>query len=103
METLTKEHASNFTLTNKAFADSSQTCKETTEKVAKLISDAQTFMGNFQTYFESNTAKANEVISSLGIYVHTKKDALDKVHIGIQSNNVEFHTSISSKIKKNYK
>lgn len=100
LETLTKEHASNLSITNKHIADSTQTCKEMAKKVAKLISDAQTFICNFHTSYESNTAKANPLISSLGTSLQTKKDALEKARIGIQSDNTEFHTSISSKIDK---
>lgn len=79
-ETLTKEQASDLALTNKVVADSAQTCKETTEKVAILISNAQAFLGNFQTSFQSNIAKVNQVISNHGTSLHTEKDAPALTH-----------------------
>ena len=47
-----------------------------------------------------NTAKENAVVTSLGTIFRTEKDALEKVCTGIQSDNTEFHTSISSEIAK---
>ena len=91
-----KKYAANLEKANKVVADSSTVCKDTTEKVEKLISDAQTFMGTFQTSFEVNMAKKNQVISSLGTTLHIEKDALEKDCTCIQSDNAEFDTSISS-------
>lgn len=50
--------------------------------------------------FETNTAKANAVIISLGNTLRTEKDALENVHTSNQSDNSELNTSISSKIEK---
>ncbi|CAI9265644.1 unnamed protein product [Lactuca saligna] len=44
LETLTKEHIANLDKTNKAVDDSASVCKETTEKVDKLIFDVRSFM-----------------------------------------------------------
>ena len=43
---------------------------------------------------------ANEVISSLGSTIFTKKDALEKGRTGTQSNNSKINPSITSKIEK---
>ena len=76
LETLTKEHSTNLERMNKAVDDSTSVYNKTNKKVDKLISDAQVFMEQFQSAFESNTAKANEVISSLGSTLKTEKAKL---------------------------
>ena len=48
---MTKVHATNLAKTNKAIKDSQNTCKDTTEKVEELLSDVQTFMGDFKNFF----------------------------------------------------
>ncbi|CAI9263909.1 unnamed protein product [Lactuca saligna] len=55
---------------------------------------------NPKTSFESNTTKANAVITSLGSTLRTEKDALEQVLTSIQSTNTEFQSSLSSKIEK---
>ena len=71
-----------------------------TEKVEKLLFDVQTFMGDFKTSFESNTATTNRVISILGSSLQTEKEALKKIGTELQADNSKFQTSISSKIEK---
>ncbi|CAI9278655.1 unnamed protein product [Lactuca saligna] len=100
LETLTKEHAANLTLTNKAVADSEKTCKDTTGKVDKLLSDIKNFMVDFCTSSECNTASTNTTINNYVSTIQSKKVALTKIHSEIQTNNSEFQTSISSKIEK---
>ncbi|CAI9282331.1 unnamed protein product [Lactuca saligna] len=78
LETTMKKHAANLEKAKKV-VDSSTVCKDTTKKVEKLIYDAQMFMGTFQTSFEVNMPKENQVISSLGTTLHIEKDALEKV------------------------
>ncbi|XP_052620855.1 uncharacterized protein LOC128126781 [Lactuca sativa] len=75
-------------------------CKETTEKVNKLITNSRSFMSTFQSSFESNTVKATEVISSLRSTLRIEKAKLEEVHIGLQVDTSELNTSISSKIQK---
>ncbi|CAI9303030.1 unnamed protein product [Lactuca saligna] len=60
LETLTKEHSTNLEKMNKVVDNSATVCNKTTKKVNKLISDATTFMNNFQTSFELNTTKATK-------------------------------------------
>ncbi|CAI9303284.1 unnamed protein product [Lactuca saligna] len=55
---------------------------------------------NFQSSLESNTVKANEVISSLGSTLKTEKAKLQDVSFGLKSNHDEFQSSISLKITK---
>lgn len=81
----------NLEKANKAVEDSAKTCKEATEKVDKLITHAQAFMSTFQSSFKSNIAKANEAISCLSVSLHTKNEALEKVHTGIKSDNFELN------------
>lgn len=100
LQTMMKDHATNLEQVKKVVADSSTVCKDTTEKVDKLVSNVQTFMGNFQTSFEANTAKANKVITSLGTTLRSKKAAIENIHIGNQTDNTEFQSSISAKIEK---
>lgn len=57
-------------------------------------------MGNFQTSFESNTTKANHVISNLGTTLHYEKTALEKLRTCMRTDYTEFQLSISSKITK---
>ncbi|CAI9288313.1 unnamed protein product [Lactuca saligna] len=57
-------------------------------------------MENFQSLFESNIAKANEVISSLGSTLKMEKAKLKQAHSGLEKDNVELNSSISSKIMK---
>ncbi|CAI9292758.1 unnamed protein product [Lactuca saligna] len=57
-------------------------------------------MRKFQSLFESSIVKVNEVISSLGSTLRTKKVKLKEVRIGLQNENVELNYSISSKISK---
>ncbi|XP_023762192.1 cell wall protein DAN4-like [Lactuca sativa] len=99
-ETLTKEHFANLDKTNQAIENSASVCKETTEKVDKLLSDVKTFMVDYQTSLESNTTKANQVISNLRTTLHNEKAALEKVRTGLQTDNTKFQTSITSKIEK---
>ncbi|CAI9302917.1 unnamed protein product [Lactuca saligna] len=47
LETLTKEHTTNPEKTNQIVDASASICKETTEKVDKLINDARSFMTTF--------------------------------------------------------
>ncbi|CAI9285847.1 unnamed protein product [Lactuca saligna] len=100
LETLNKEHTANLDKTNKVVDESANFCKETTQKVDKQISDARSFMSTFQNSFETNTAKANAMITSLGSTLRTEKDHIENVCTGIKTNNTEFHSSISSKIDK---
>ena len=55
-------------------------------------------MDKFQTSFDSNTAKANEVISGLGSTLKTEKAKLEAIRTGIQNDNVDLNSPISSKI-----
>lgn len=66
LEIMTKEHAVNLEKENKAIEDSSTIWQEMIEKVNKLVSNIQIFMGKFQTSFETKTANENQVISGLG-------------------------------------
>ena len=52
-------------MTNHTVDASALVCKETTEKVNKLITDARSFMSTFEASFEYNMTKSNEAISSL--------------------------------------
>ncbi|CAI9291697.1 unnamed protein product [Lactuca saligna] len=100
LETLMNEHSANLEKTNKAVNSSASVCIQTTEKVDKLITDTCEFMEKFQSSLESNTTKANEVISYMGSTLKTEKAKLLKVHTGLQSDHVEFNSSISLKITK---
>ncbi|CAI9263391.1 unnamed protein product [Lactuca saligna] len=73
LETLTKEYSANLEKMNKVVDASTIVCNNTTEKFDKLITDAQVFIEKFKRSFESNIAKANEVISSVGSTLKTKK------------------------------
>ncbi|CAI9289761.1 unnamed protein product [Lactuca saligna] len=53
-----------------------------------------------QSLFESNTAKANEVISSLGSSLKTEKVKLQEVHTSPKSNHAELKSSISSQLSR---
>ncbi|CAI9270985.1 unnamed protein product [Lactuca saligna] len=68
-----KEHSTNIDKMNKAVDDSASICNNTAEKVDKLITNSMSFMEKIQSSFESNTAKANKVISSLGSTLKTEK------------------------------
>lgn len=57
-------------------------------------------MEKFQSSFESNTVKDNEVISSLGSTLKTKKVKLQVVRTGLKTEHAEFNSSISLKITK---
>ncbi|CAI9281328.1 unnamed protein product [Lactuca saligna] len=85
---------------NKVVDASGSVCNSTTKKVNKLITDARVFMEKFQSSFESNTAKANEVISSLGSTLKIEKVKLQEVHTGLKTDHAEFNSSISSMISK---
>ncbi|CAI9260277.1 unnamed protein product [Lactuca saligna] len=76
LETLTKEHSANLEKMNKA--------------VDLFVYSS----------FESNTAKTNEVISSLGSTLKTEKEKLEVVCTSLQTDYVEFNSSIISKIIK---
>ncbi|CAI9298424.1 unnamed protein product [Lactuca saligna] len=75
-------------------------CKQVTEKVKKLFSGAQTFISTIQTSAESNTSKANEVVMGLNNTLQNEKEALVQFHTGLQTDNTDFQTSISTKIVK---
>ncbi|CAI9294098.1 unnamed protein product [Lactuca saligna] len=83
IETLSKEHVVILTKSNKDVEDSKKTCKDTTEKVEKLLSEVTTFMGTFQSSFESNTTNVNKLISSLVATLHTEKASLEKLDFPI--------------------
>ena len=85
---------------NKAVDASVTICNETTENVDNLISNATSFMNNFQTSFESNTTKANEVIANLDSSLKVARAKLQKVRTGITTDHEEFKSSISSQISK---
>ncbi|CAI9282553.1 unnamed protein product [Lactuca saligna] len=99
-ETLTKEHSAKLEKTNKVVDASASVCNDTTEKVDKLITNPRLFMEKFQSSFECNTIKANEVISSLGSTLKTEKAKLEQVRCGPQTDNVELNSFILSKITK---
>ncbi|CAI9299228.1 unnamed protein product [Lactuca saligna] len=90
----------NLDKTNQVVEASASFCKEMTKKFDKLINDARYFMRTFHNSFETNTANANTLISSLGSALHTEKDKLEEVGTGIQFDNSELNSSISSKIDK---
>ncbi|CAI9297392.1 unnamed protein product [Lactuca saligna] len=90
-ETLTK-HSANLERMKKAVNAFATVCNSTTKKVDKLISEATAFMEKFQTSFESNTAKANKVISSLGSSIKIEKAKLQVVCTGLKSNYDEFQS-----------
>ncbi|CAI9301850.1 unnamed protein product [Lactuca saligna] len=94
VKTLTKEHTTNIEKMNKAVNDSTDVFNKTTEKVDKLISDAIVFMNNFQTSFESNTAKANEAISNIGSSLKAEREKLQEVRAGITSDHEEFKSPL---------
>ncbi|CAI9283909.1 unnamed protein product [Lactuca saligna] len=100
INTTLKEHAENLEKVNKVVEDSAATCKEATKKVNKLINDDWSFMSAFQRSFDSNTTKSYEVISRLGSSLHTEKEKLKEVRTGLQIDNVELNSSITSKIVK---
>ncbi|CAI9298866.1 unnamed protein product [Lactuca saligna] len=57
-------------------------------------------MEKFQSSFESNTAKADKVISIMGSTLKIEKEKLQEVRTGHKSDHDDFQTSISSKIYK---
>ncbi|CAI9285238.1 unnamed protein product [Lactuca saligna] len=61
LETLTKEQSANLEKMNKVVDDFASVCNNMNEKVDKIITDAQSFTEKFQSSFESNTVKANEI------------------------------------------
>ncbi|CAI9262776.1 unnamed protein product [Lactuca saligna] len=85
---------------NKVVDASVAVCTNTTERVDKLISDAITFMNNFQISFESNTMKANEAIANLSSSLKTEREKLLEVRTGITSDHEEFKSTISSEYSK---
>ncbi|CAI9290383.1 unnamed protein product [Lactuca saligna] len=76
IETMTKEHSANLDKSNQAVEASTSNS------------------------FESNTMKADEVISSLRSTLRNKKDGLENICTSIQSDNSELSSFISSKIDK---
>ncbi|CAI9282769.1 unnamed protein product [Lactuca saligna] len=95
-----KDHSTNLEKMNNAVDASTTVCSNSTEKIDKLITDAMVFMEKFQSFFESNTTKVNEVISSLGSTLKTEKAKLQEVCTGLTTNHAQFNTSISSQISK---
>ncbi|CAI9293451.1 unnamed protein product [Lactuca saligna] len=73
LDTLTNEHSSNLENMNKAVDASAILYNNMTEKLNKLINHAQVFMEKFESSIESNTTKANEAISILGLTLKTEK------------------------------
>lgn len=100
LENLTKDHSTNIEKMNKAVDDSVSVCNNTTENVDKIITNAMLFMEKIQRSFESNTAKANELISSLGSTLKTEKAKLQEFRSSLKSDYDEFQSSISSQISK---
>ncbi|CAI9298309.1 unnamed protein product [Lactuca saligna] len=82
-ECITKEHAENVAKVNKAVSDSADVCKSTTEKVDKLISETTTFMENYRTTYNNNTASTNEALQNLGAMFKTEKKNMEKIHTGL--------------------
>ncbi|CAI9261136.1 unnamed protein product [Lactuca saligna] len=95
---ITKEHAENDAQMNKAVSESTEVCKSTTEKVDKLISGTTTFMENYQTTYNNNTAFVNEALQNLGAMFITKKKNLEKIHTGLQQDHASFQTSLTLQI-----
>ncbi|CAI9266615.1 unnamed protein product [Lactuca saligna] len=100
IETLTKEHSSNLENMNKVVDASATICNKMTKKGNKLISDATSFMNNFQTSFESNTTKPNESIANLGSSLKAEREKLQGIRTGITTDHEEFKYSISSQVSK---
>ncbi|CAI9281061.1 unnamed protein product [Lactuca saligna] len=63
--------------------------------MTKLLSheNACAFMEKFQSSFEYNIVKANEVISSLGSTLKIEKVKLEEVHTGLLSDHIEFNVN----------
>ncbi|CAI9288156.1 unnamed protein product [Lactuca saligna] len=99
-QAITKKHNVNHKKLNKAVTGSAVMCKDSTEKVDKLINDAQTFILKFQTSFKTNISKANAIIANLGSSLKTEKEALEKVRTGLQKDKSNFQATISSQIEK---
>ncbi|CAI9282873.1 unnamed protein product [Lactuca saligna] len=85
---------------NKAVDESTSGCNKKTEKVDKLIYDAQVFMEKFENSFESNTAKANEIFSGLGFSLKIEMAKFQEVRTGLQNDHEKFQSSITSQFSK---
>ncbi|CAI9293820.1 unnamed protein product [Lactuca saligna] len=71
-----------------------------TEKVDKLIYDAQVFMEIFQQSFDSNTAASNEVISSLSTSLNSERAKFQDICNGLKDDYDKFQSSITSQLSK---
>ncbi|CAI9287997.1 unnamed protein product [Lactuca saligna] len=67
LDTLVKEHAANLEKPNKAVENSTQSFKESTEKVDKLIIDAPAFMTDLRSAADSNVSNENKTSISYQI------------------------------------
>lgn len=75
---------------NQVVEESTSVCNKMTEKVDKLIYDAQVFMEKFQNSFESTSARANEVIFGLCSSLKTKRAKFPEVRTGLQNDHDKF-------------
>ncbi|CAI9303713.1 unnamed protein product [Lactuca saligna] len=54
LDRVTKEHSTNVSTLSKAVSDSTDACKEITEKVDKLIADTIAFMEDYKNTYNAN-------------------------------------------------
>ncbi|CAI9271301.1 unnamed protein product [Lactuca saligna] len=95
-----KEHATNAAKMNATVSESVAVCKSTTKKVDKIIFERTTFMENYRTTYNNNTASMNEALQNLGSMLKNEKINLEKIRSGLQQDHASFQTSLSSYITK---
>ncbi|XP_023736528.1 uncharacterized protein LOC111884433 [Lactuca sativa] len=100
LELVTKEHTANSSSFSKVVSDSAAVCKETTEKVDKLITDTRVFMDEYQVTYNNNTSTTNKVIQNVGAMFKGEKTSFVELRTEFKSDHEAFQASVDAKLSK---
>ena len=100
MTTFVKEHEASIAKATSAIDASTKSCKDATEKVKKLILDANVFLESLQGAAELNANKVNSTVEKLAMSLETEKKHFATMCQTIQGYNVALRTSVNERLQK---
>nr|KAJ0198132.1 hypothetical protein LSAT_V11C700377460 [Lactuca sativa] len=100
LERVTTEHTVNSSSFSQKVSDSVAVCKDTTEKVDKLIFDTRVFMDKYHVTYNNKTSITNKAIQNIGAMFKEEKVSFVELHTEFKFDHEAFQNAVDVKLSK---
>ncbi|CAI9265409.1 unnamed protein product [Lactuca saligna] len=100
LERVAKDHIANISSVSKAIFNSVAICKETNEKVDKLITNTRVFIYEYQVTYNNNTSITNKPIQNVGAMFKAEKETFFELHTEFKCDHEAFQASVDVRLTK---